>query len=101
MEQFLNISKRRPKSINISESSLLDLSDRSPELKLSIVKKSDEDLKTVIARFKDCASRLMNEFAVSVTEVHALIDEKGRGNVFDSETFILKNENTALQKTIE
>ena len=55
----------------------------------------------MIERFKALASKLLREFSVSFVELRAMIDEVGSANAFDSDTFILKNENMALQKTIE
>lgn len=55
----------------------------------------------MIERFKALASKLLREFSVSFVELRALIDEVGSANAFDSDAFILKNENMALQKTIE
>lgn len=92
----MNISKRRPKSINISGSSILDLSVHSPDLNIGKQRQSDGDLKSAIANFKECAERLIKEFALSVKEIHSLIEEVDKSNAFDSETFILKNENIAL-----
>jgi predicted RNase H-like nuclease (RuvC/YqgF family) len=55
----------------------------------------------MIERFKALASKLLREFSVSFVELRAMIDEVGSANAFDSDAFILKNENMALQKTIE
>jgi hypothetical protein len=47
------------------------------------------------------AAKLLREFSISLVDLRAMIDELGSANAFDSDTFILKNENMALQKTIE
>lgn len=45
---------------------------------------------------------MFKDFSIDQSELHALISEAmGKSNDFNGEIFILKSENTALQKNIE